>query len=106
MIAPGGYATNSNNNLVVFAAPPAYTAPHLPTAIIRKLMASGEVPFQLDGDLKKAVAKIYELASVASPPLHFPLGVNAVQNIRTHLAEVGKEVDEYESWSEGLAAKK
>ena len=103
LIAPSGYATNNKNNVVLCDAHPAYTNPNLPTTMGRMIMASGASPIKLDGDLKKAVAKIYDLASVASPPLHFPLGKDAVKNFRAHFAEVSAEVDKYESWSEGLA---
>ena len=77
---------------------PAYSKPELQTVAMRKLW-DNFVPY---GDSRKAMEAIYKLASLDDPPLHIPLGKDAVGVLRTKLAAMAEHADKYESWSEGL----
>ena len=59
----------------------------------------GEVP---SVDVAKAVAKIYELTLLPTPPLRLVLGKDALRNVRKQLGLVADDVDTFESWSEDL----
>ena len=56
----------------------------------------------VSGDPRKAMETVYRLAGLEQPPLHFPLGKDAVEITRTKTSAVLAETDKYESWSEGL----
>ena len=79
---------------------PAYTKDTLPTVVARKFITSGDV--MTNGDVEKAVAKIYELTQLETPPLHIPLGKDALAAFRTYSAAVTGDVNKYESWSDNL----
>ena len=51
----------------------------------------------------KAVEKIYQLSELEQPPTRLPLGKDAVQLARAHIAAVTNDLDKFESWSENLA---
>jgi len=53
-------------------------------------------------DPEKAVEAIYKISIVPEPPLHFPLGKDSVEGIRSTVAKLLSYTDQYESWSEGL----
>lgn len=65
-------------------------------------MRNGWSSYAPSGDVNKAVAVIYDLASVQDPPLHLPLGETAIGHVRKKLAGVAADTDKYESWSHGL----
>ncbi|KAM5540842.1 hypothetical protein V8D89_005486 [Ganoderma adspersum] len=98
LIEPGVFATNAFK--VTFWAPPhpAYSKPELQTVAMRKLWQDF-VPY---GDSRKAMEAVYKLASLEDPPLHIPLGKDAVGALRTKVAAIAGDADKYESWSEGL----
>ena len=45
---------------------------------------------------------VYKLAALQDPPLHFPLGSNAVALTKAKAAALRKDAEQYESWNEGL----
>ncbi len=97
IVEPGVFATNA------FAATwapahPAYSNPELPTTALR---ASWD-KYVPSGDPRKAMEIVYKLATLEQPPLHFPLGKDAVAIARTKSGALLADADKYESWSEGL----
>ena len=55
------------------------------------------------GDPKKAVQKMWELSNLENPPLRLLLGKDINKGARDYIAQLTKETDEYESWSDHLA---
>ena len=53
------------------------------------------------GDPVKLAAVIVKLAASENPPLHLPVGSDAVKNLREKIAQISKEVEEWESVSTG-----
>ncbi len=51
------------------------------------------------GDPAKLAQVIVQLAASSNPPLHLPIGRDAVQNFRNKTAQMTKEVEEWESVS-------
>ena len=45
---------------------------------------------------------VYKLANLQDPPLHFPLGSNAVGMAKSKAAALLADTEKYESWNEGL----
>ena len=84
---------------MVYPAHPAYAKPTLPSTAARSQF-SNEVVFP--GDVKKAVAKMYELTETENPPVRLALGKDAVGAIKAKLASLGANVENYESWSADL----
>ena len=78
---------------------PAYTNPSLPGVIIRTSVNATE---RSGADGHKAVKRIYELSLDPNPSLHFPLGKDAVQLIKTEIKVIEQDVLKHESQSEGL----
>ncbi|KZT04686.1 NAD(P)-binding protein [Laetiporus sulphureus 93-53] len=73
LLEPGFFKTNLRANAVEMEPHPAYTRHRLLSAT--RLAASGEV---FHRDPKNAVAAMYRLVSLPDPPLHFPLGEDAI----------------------------
>jgi len=48
-------------------------------------------------EVNLAVEVIYNLSLLEQPPLHLPLGKDAVDVIRKQLPAIGADVDKYES---------
>ena len=53
--------------------------------------------------MEKTVAKIHQLATLDNPPLHLALGKDALGAIRNQIELLGKELEQYESWSAALS---
>jgi NAD(P)-dependent dehydrogenase (short-subunit alcohol dehydrogenase family) len=53
------------------------------------------------GDPAKLAAVIVKLAASENPPLHLPVGSDAVKNLREKIAQITREVEEWESVSTG-----
>ena len=100
LIEPGTFNTNVVNNLVVCPQPSAYAKPGLPTAVARKFILEQGGP--KGSDMNEGIAQIYKLASLESPPLRFPLGMDAVNHVKNQLSSIARDVDKYASWSAGL----
>ena len=58
----------------------------------------------VEGDAFKVVEKIYHLASLESPPLHLPLGKDAVERVKEKNQALSTVLERYESWSDDLLA--
>ncbi|OCH92091.1 hypothetical protein OBBRIDRAFT_824919 [Obba rivulosa] len=78
---------------------PAYAK--APAAFVRsRISALAEMPS--GADPRKAVEIFYRLADLPEPPLHFPIGKNAIELVRRKSVNLLKDTDAYASWSEGL----
>ncbi|KAI0631460.1 NAD-P-binding protein [Trametes polyzona] len=114
IVEPGAFKTSVlTKNMIVLPPHPAYTAnPALPVSLIRNAFLKGGdketetvTPVEADlhpGDVTKAVAKIIALARLPNPPLHFPLGKDAIGFIREKIKKFEEEIHEYGSWSDDL----
>ena len=58
----------------------------------------------VDGDPAKAVLKMYELANLENPPLHFPLGKDSLGVLKKKIESLTMAFRDYESWSDDLLA--
>ena len=56
------------------------------------------------GDTAKAAVKIYEISRMEKPPARVFLGKTAIEAVRKMIKELQENLDEFESWSEGLNA--
>ena len=71
--------------------------------MVRKLLTDPSSPdLPPWNNVEKGVAKIYQLATLDNPPLHFPLGKDAFSAIRKELEVLTNEMEQYESWSADL----
>ncbi|KAI0775583.1 NAD-P-binding protein [Trametes elegans] len=77
---------------------PAYASADLP---VTKIRAEWD-DFVPRGDTRKAVELFYRVAALPNPPLHFPVGVDAVALINKKLDAMKDIMHRYGSWSEGL----
>ncbi|OJT10626.1 hypothetical protein TRAPUB_12874 [Trametes pubescens] len=112
LIEPGAFKTsvfNIDTNMIVVPQHPAYANPALPVYHERgAFLKSGgqELPDSSadlePADTSRAVAKIIEFSRLPSPPLHFPLGKDAISAVRDKVKTLVEEIDQYESWSDNL----
>jgi len=98
LIELGAFRTNALNNAAFLPPHPAYTKPVLASAILRKWLQNPDIK----GDSQRAVEAMYRLAALPDPPLHLPLGKDAVQIARSKIAILDADTTAYESWSNGL----
>lgn len=76
---------------------PAYLTSPMPSA-----MRAGWDAFMPAGDTTKLADVFYRAAAIPDPPLHFPLGRDAVANTKKMVAELGDALARYESWSDDV----
>ena len=48
------------------------------------------------------MAVVYKLAALEDPPLHFPLGEDAVNVVKAKTAGLLEVTEKYKSWNEGV----
>ena len=100
LVEPGTFLTPALRNSVILPPPASYTGATVPAAMIRKALSSlGDLKL---GDPSKGVKKIYELSSLADPPLRLALGKDAIDYIRSQQKVVTADLEKYESWSDDL----
>lgn len=78
---------------------PAYNNPSLPTYKVRNFL--GGSPTHEVGP-KKATIQIYKLLDLEVPPLHFPLGKDAIEGCLGQSKAYAEAAEKYASWSEDL----
>ena len=61
----------------------------------------GQLNGNQPGDPKKLAAIIVKLADSENPPLHLPIGPDAIKNFRDKTAQMTKDVEQWESVSTG-----
>ncbi|TBU27432.1 NAD(P)-binding protein [Dichomitus squalens] len=112
-VLAGSFATDIGKSLQMMPQHPAYADESNATTMARKMLnqmlsmgTDKEAAKKLGlGDPAKGVEKIYELSRLPNPPLRLLLGKDANHMVREWLAQVTKEIDEYESWSDDVAFK-
>ena len=102
LIEAGGFETSIHGKSVVAPPHPAYTKPTLPSVMTRDALTDPNGPRVSWNNLEKGVAKIYQLTTLDDPPLHFPLGKDAVSWIRNEIEVLTKNLEQYASWSRDL----
>ncbi|KAI0350178.1 NAD-P-binding protein [Trametes cingulata] len=100
LIEPGWFRSHCVSNATWSTPHPAYADPALPT---NRLRAAWD-KFVPAGDTRKAVKVFYEIAGLPDPPLHFPVGKDALLQIRKKNKMWEEVISTYESWSEDLLA--
>ncbi|KAI0794410.1 NAD(P)-binding protein [Fomes fomentarius] len=101
-VEPGAFDTNVVSVSQLAPQHPAYAEEGSITAIVRKALIQSAQSWQGAKDTRKGVQKIYDLTLLPSPPLHLPLGQDAVTGIRRHIEALTKDVEDYAHWSQGL----
>ncbi|KAM5545437.1 hypothetical protein V8D89_000897 [Ganoderma adspersum] len=103
----GGFVTDFASSLKPYPQPAAYADPEgSPTVALVRQMLVGSTPENQKkfgfGDPVKAVQKMWELSKLENPPLRLLLGKDMNKGTREYIAQLTKETDEYESWSDHL----
>lgn len=80
------------------ASHPAYEAPTSPTAGLAGFYDSYVPP----GDPRKGMEVVYKLASLADPPLYFPLSPASVAAYKSRAKLLLESAEKYASWSENV----
>ena len=102
LVEPGNFRTEGLKSLVRYPVPEVYLAPSTGYAKTVAAFATIDKPDFKTGDAKKGAQKLYELSTLASPPLRLVLGRDSISVARGHLEEVQKEIAAFESWSADL----
>ena len=77
---------------------PAYAHnPNVPTTYFRNNAFDGDWK-----DPKKSAELLHRVAGLQDPPLRLAVGRDAIAHMRKKLVVVAGNLDEYETWSEGL----
>ncbi|KAI0775605.1 NAD-P-binding protein [Trametes elegans] len=100
IVEPGVFSTEGPSKIVWPPLHPAYDNPDLPSYRLRNAWEGFKQV--LPGDVKKAVQVIYDVAALPEPPLHLPLGKDAVETTRKKAAFLADEANKYESLSDNL----
>ncbi|KZT72728.1 NAD(P)-binding protein [Daedalea quercina L-15889] len=103
IVEPGNFATSGISNAVIVPPHPAYTRLTNPAAMMRE-WAKGDIA-NAERDAGKAVQAMYEIAQIPDSPLRFPLGKDAIQQVRDQTAGFLADTDLVASWSDGLDVK-
>ncbi|OCH95133.1 NAD(P)-binding protein [Obba rivulosa] len=99
IIEPGAFITEGQSKITHIDPLPAYAK--APAAFIRSSM-SALTQKPSGADPLKAVKAFYRLANLPEPPLHFPIGEDAIEAVRRKTAGLLADTDAFTSWSEGL----
>ncbi|KAI0738899.1 NAD(P)-binding protein [Daedaleopsis nitida] len=99
IVSTGAFDTKGLGKHYWPPAHPAYEKLTAPTAMMRKnwdeFLVAGRDP-------RKGMEAVYKLASLEDPPMHFPLGKDAVEAFNKKATRVLAEAKEYASWSDNL----
>jgi hypothetical protein len=88
------FKTRGIASSVVAPPHPSYTNPNLPTNIIRRLFKG----FAVWGDPEKGIDFVYEyFTSTPNPPLHLPIGLDAIKDFRRKIESLTKDIDSAEA---------
>jgi hypothetical protein len=79
-------------------AHPAYVGPTMMASMVRE----GIRGLHINGDPKKAVQAMYNVTTLADPPLRLLLGKDCIANTRAKVKRLVGDIDKYEAWSDGL----
>ena len=82
---------------------PAYTKPTLGGSQIRAYLTGDTFPPGTP-PVAAGVEIIYRVAALADPPLHFPLGKDAVGAAKAKIAAEQEAMEKWASWSDNLGS--
>jgi hypothetical protein len=82
--------------------PNIYLTPTSGLVKVHEFFGHIEQPGTKLGDAQKGAAKIYELSTLADPPMRLILAKDSIRFVRMQLDSVTADLKEYESWSEDL----
>ncbi|OJT12139.1 hypothetical protein TRAPUB_11316 [Trametes pubescens] len=98
LLEPGFFQTELISHIMKWTPPhPAYLTSPLPST-----MRAGWDAFVPAGDTAKVADAFYEAAAIPDPPLHPPLGKDAIANTKKMVTELGDALARYESWSDDV----
>ena len=92
---------DTQENLHVVPAHPAYVGADLSSAAIRDFLESGKA-VEKSGDANKAAREIYNVALDASAGLRVPLGIDAMAAAERHLDELQRDAEAAGKWNVDL----
>ncbi|EJF55608.1 NAD(P)-binding protein [Dichomitus squalens] len=98
IVEPGGFDTPGLGKVTWAPAHVAYSNKELPGNVLRGIWEQ----FHPKGDARKGMEVVYKLAALEKPPLHFPLGKDAVGIVRSKTQSLLEDTEKYEPWNEGL----
>ncbi|EMD37817.1 hypothetical protein CERSUDRAFT_154724 [Gelatoporia subvermispora B] len=104
IVEPGSFATEGPPKAIVVDPHPAYA--QAPAAVVRAWVSSRAANGPAGSDPLKAVHTFYRLANLVEPPLHFPIGKDAIEGLRKKTEGLLADTAAYASWSEGLESSK
>ncbi|EMD37827.1 hypothetical protein CERSUDRAFT_83583 [Gelatoporia subvermispora B] len=99
IIEPGIFITEGQSNMTVIEPLPVYSSS--PASIVRQMLVDLQTK-PAGSDPRKAVEAFYRLTSLPDPPLHFPIGKDAIEGIRRKAEGLIRDTNTYASWSEEL----
>jgi len=100
LIEAGRFATEVAANSAVVPVHPAYSNPYLLGNLIRAFFKDPhEIPAV---DTLEGIKIIYKLTELEQPPMHFPLGHDALSALKARNRDSSAEVKEYGPWSDVL----
>lgn len=99
----GFFRTNfvKNRTYTVYSHP-AYTNPQLLGNITRSMLENVD-PKIIKGDPDKLAKRLYELATLADPPLRVMLGAEGPVMLKPKLEKDAAEREKYAAWAQGLS---
>lgn len=99
LIEPSRFATSIGTNTVLVPLHPAYKDPKLRGHSIRHALDDPHnVP--RSSDPLEGIKLIYKLTELDNPPMHFPLGRDAVLGLRSRNRRSNAELEQYGPWSD------
>ncbi|KAI0642880.1 NAD-P-binding protein [Trametes meyenii] len=96
LLEPGYFRSDLYGRVKWSVSHPAYSDPATPVSHLRE----GWDSYVPAGNPDKAAEIFYRVAGIPDPPLQLPIGKDAIVITKKMLAELGKTVETYESWSE------
>jgi len=99
LVEPGMFRTDSTiRSGTILPIHPAYDKPGMSSVETRKFFTPGTE----QGDPKKAVVKIYELAELSDPPVRLVLGLDAIGAAKQQIGILTRDINAREDWSKDL----
>lgn len=91
----------SEQSTIIPTIHPAYNDPSLPSYQARSFAGSNP---KFPVSPEEATVQIHKLVDLETPPLHFPLGKDAIQACIVKSKVYAEAAEKYASWSEGLGS--
>ncbi|KIP01221.1 hypothetical protein PHLGIDRAFT_379324 [Phlebiopsis gigantea 11061_1 CR5-6] len=104
LLEPGFVTTPLGGNSDVEPVHPAYDTPTNVSVRTRNFVVGQYDPRTASNvsNLAKIVARMYDAAGLASPPLRLPLGADTLSAVRAQIKSLGENLEQYASLSDGI----